>query len=156
MKVIFPFCFVFFSCFVFSQQIERPKKIKSYEDTVYLVFKSILKTDQYYTPKRLIPTTVRNKFYETNLNIITNYIDKGFLQKDSCDIYSQKLYVTLRQSTHISFLHILKYSPDLLLNETFIKYLEFKIKENKFYKKLIIESLEFFYSVLVWENYHEG
>jgi hypothetical protein len=147
---------LFFQNYSFSQKIERQKKLKPYEDTINKVFKSVLKTDQYYTTKWLIPDDVRNTMYNSNLSIIKHYIDRGLLQKDSCDVYSRKAYSSIRQATHITFLHILKYSPQLMLNKKFIDYIGNNFDNDLFHKKIIIESLEFYYSIIKWESYHDG
>lgn len=156
MKVIFFLIFFFFGFSLFSQKAERQKKLKPYEDTINKVFKSVLKTDQYYTSSYLIPSYVRDTMYKSNLNVIKYYIDKGYLQKDSCNIYSRKAYSSISQATSITFIHILKYTPQLMLNRSFIDYLGNKIDNNLFHTKLIIGSLNFYYSIIKWDNYHDG
>lgn len=158
MKTLKPTLLIFLltSFFSFSQKTERQKRLKPYEDTINKVFKSVLKTDQYYTKKWLIPDDVRNTMYNSNLSIIKHYIDRGLLQKDSCDVYSRKAYSIINTAANITFLHILKNCPELLLNEQFIKYLEVKIKNDQFNKELIIHSLKFYYSIIVWEKHHQG
>jgi hypothetical protein len=156
MKNILLFTMQTVAFFSFSQKVERPKRLKPYEDSINKVFESVLKTDHYYTTKRLIPDAVRDKMYEANLNVICYYIDKGFLKKDSCEVYSQKLYSSIIQGTGLTFLHILKYCPELILNDKFIEYLHNVLESNLLDKRLFLFSLEFFHSLISWEKYNSG
>lgn len=143
---------VFFNSF--SQNLDRQKKLKESEKSIYEVFKNITKTDQQYVVLHYTPQEVKNFYLETNLRVIKLYIDKGLLTEDSLNVYSRKLYKSIRTGIHLTCLHTIKRYPELFFNEEFISYIENKINQNLFDKRLLKGCLDYYYTLTNWYKFH--
>ena len=123
---------------------------QSNEDSLKSVFKNIAKTDQRFTTQKLIPDEVRNQMYAANLKLISIYIEKGNFSSTTFLKYDKKTSKEIRKASKITFIHILKYCPELILNEGFISFLEGEIKKNNFSTDLILSSLGFYYFIMTY------
>ena len=157
MKKLYSIFLLFYlaGCFMsLSQTVERQKKLKDSERSLYEVFKNIRKTDQQYVVLRRTPDEVKEVIHKANLTIIKMHIDRGFLGKDSLDNYSKKLYSSIGLSIHLTCLHIIKSYPDLFFNEEFISYIEEKIIQDQFDVVLLKSCLSYYYTLSNWKKYH--
>ncbi len=123
---------------------------QSNEDSLKSVFKNIAKTDQSFTTEQLIPNEVRNQMYAANLKLISIYIEKGSLSSSTFLKYDKKTSKEIRKGSKITFYHIFKYCPELILNEEFISFIEGEIKKNNFSTELILSSLGFYYYIMTY------
>jgi hypothetical protein len=154
MKNTLLFTMLTLAFFSFSQKVERQKKLRECEKSIYEVFKNITKTDQQYVVLHYTPQEVKNFYLETNLKVIKLYIDKGLLTEDSLNVYSRKLYKSIRKGIHLTCLHTIKRYPDLFFNEEFISYIENKINQNLFDKRLLKGCLDYYYTLTNWYKFH--
>jgi len=144
-----------FTCFLYrSQDVKRQKKLKDSEKSIYEVFDNLGKVDQQFVVLRNTPDTIKKIMYASNLNIISIYIEKGYFSKDSMNNYSMKTFAKINRSTSIILFHLIKYSPELIFNDYFINFLEAKFNNNFFPKRLIMHSLERYYTLVAWDKFH--
>lgn len=122
------------------------------EDTLKAVFKLIAKADQRFTSGKFVPDNVRDEIYEVNLDLISQFISKGDLSNKQFVQFDIKTQKEIRKASKITFFHILKYCPELILNEKFISFLEQQIKTNDFSTNLILPSLGFYYFIMTYND----
>ena len=140
MKTIFLLFFLFISTLSISQ---------TKEDTTVMWFKYIHKVDESYLKQPFI----RHQIYINNLGVITKLIKNGDLKNTLLKTYSNKSYFQISNGFSITFIHVLKNNPELILNNDFISFMENEIKNNDFDKALLIVAFEYHRYNL---TYYEG
>lgn len=143
MKQLPIFLLLFISSFSFSQ---------TKEDTLKKVFEYIRKVDQLYTKEGLIPFDDRNLLYKANLELIVAHIENGDLSVSSMQTYGEKVQFTIWGGFNITFIHVLKYCPEFILNEEFISFIETQVKKENISKETLKNAIKFhFYNMTYYD-----
>ncbi len=116
------------------------------EDTTFMWFKYIYKVDKTYTQKQFI----RSQIYINNFNIINNELKKGVLKKSAISGYNKKTNAAIKYGMDLTFIHILKTNPALILNVEYINFIENEIINNDFDEELLVMALNFYYYNLTY------
>jgi len=143
MKQLTIFLILFISSFSYSQ---------TKEDTLKKVFEYIRKVDHLYTKEGLIPDNGRNLQYKANLELIGAHIEKGDLSVSSMKTYDKKVQFSIRAGFDITFIHVLKYCPEFILNEEFISFIETQVQKDNVSKANLKNAIAFhFYNMTYYD-----
>ena len=130
MKTIFLLFFLFISTLSISQ---------TKEDTTVMWFKYIHKVDESYLKQPFI----RHQIYINNLGVITKLIINGDLKISLLQSYTEKSKFHIKYGFDVTFIHVLRNNPELILNNEVVSFLENEIKNNDFDKTLLTDAIEY-------------
>ena len=120
------------------------------EDTTASWFKYIYEIDGKMTKKA--QEFMLKDIYTTNLNIISTQIKEGALTNKLISVYNKNTNNYIRSGIDMTYWHILKYNPSLILNAEYINFIENEIKNNDFDKKLLINMFQTYYRIFLNSN----
>ncbi|GEM_PF-4640077 len=140
MKIILTVLILMPSCF-FSQ---------TNEDTTSMWFEYVFKVDGEMT--RSAQEFMLKDIYTTNLNIVNTQIKDGLVTNKLISTYNKNTNDNIKNGIYITFWHVLKYNPSLILNPDYISFIENEIKNNDFDEKLLINMFKDYYRIFLNPN----
>ena len=117
------------------------------EDTTANWFKYIFEIDGKMT--KIANEFMLKDIYTANFNIIETQIKKGALTNKLTLVYNKNTNKYIRSGISITYWHVLKYNPSLILNPDYINFIENQIKNNDFDEKLLVNMFQEYYRIFL-------